>query len=148
MLKALELCGFKSFADKTRFEFPAGITVVVGPNGSGKSNIVDAMKWVLGEQSAKAFAVKRNVRRDFQGLWRRSGRKTLNTAEATIVFDNSESAVPVDRRRSMSRVVSIAVARVSMLVNGKPCRLRDVKRLVSRHGYGHGCLQFDRTGQG
>ncbi|MBI2480341.1 MAG: chromosome segregation protein SMC, partial [Planctomycetia bacterium] len=95
MLKALELIGFKSFADKTRFEFPPGITVVVGPNGSGKSNIVDAMKWVLGAQSAKALRGKDMSDVIFKGS-SEGGRKMLNTAEATIIFDNSESRLPIE----------------------------------------------------
>ena len=85
MLKALELHGFKSFADRARFEFPAGITVVVGPNGSGKSNIVDGIKWVLGEQSAKSLRGKEMADVIFKGSGA-TGRKPMNTAEATLVF--------------------------------------------------------------
>jgi len=77
MLKALELVGFKSFADKTRLEFPPGITVVVGPNGSGKSNIVDAIKWVLGEQSVKSLRGKEMADVIFNGS---GSRRELNAA--------------------------------------------------------------------
>src|SRR5438067_5691261 len=93
MLKALELVGFKSFADKTRFEFPPGITVVVGPNGSGKSNIVDGIRWVLGEQSAKSLRGKEMADVIFKGA---GGRKPMNTAEATLVFDNADKRLPID----------------------------------------------------
>src|SRR5688500_236056 len=93
MLKALELVGFKSFADKTRFEFPPGITVIVGPNGSGKSNVVDAIKWVLGEQSVKSLRGKEMVDVIFNGS---GARQPLNSAETTLIFDNAEHLLPID----------------------------------------------------
>src|SRR3982750_2427669 len=93
MLKALELAGFKSFADKTRFEFPRGITVVVGPNGSGKSNVVDAIKWVLGEQSVKSLRGKEMADVIFNGS---ASRRPMNSAEVTVTFDNVDRLLAVD----------------------------------------------------
>jgi len=95
MLKALELTGFKSFADKTRFEFPEGITVVVGPNGSGKSNVVDAVKWVLGTTSAKSLRGKEMSDVIFKSP-NQSSRRDINSAEATIIFDNTTRILPLE----------------------------------------------------
>jgi chromosome segregation protein len=135
MLKALELIGFKSFADKTRFEFPAGITVVVGPNGSGKSNIVDAIKWVLGAQSAKALRGKDMADVIFKGS-SEGGRKMLNTAEATIIFDNSESKLPVDAEEVHVTRRVYRSGEGEYLVNGQPCRLKDIRDLFRGTGVG------------
>ncbi|MFI4876218.1 MAG: chromosome segregation protein SMC, partial [Blastopirellula sp. JB062] len=135
MLKALELVGFKSFADKTRFEFPPGITVVVGPNGSGKSNIVDAIKWALGEQSAKSLRGKEMADVIFKGA-ASGARKPMNSAEATIVFENSEGQLAID---SPEVHVSRRVYRsgeAEYLINRHPCRLRDVRDLCSGTGVG------------
>ena len=96
MLKALEISGFKSFADKTRFEFPDGITVIVGPNGSGKSNIVDAIKWVLGEQSAKSLRGKDMSDVIFKGSTGTGARKPANSATATIILENTDRRFPYD----------------------------------------------------
>ena len=85
-LKALELHGFKSFADRTRFEFHSGVTAIVGPNGSGKSNVVDAIKWVLGEQSVRSLRGKEMTDVIFAGA---AGRRPLNSAETTLTFDNT-----------------------------------------------------------
>ncbi|MCO6454220.1 MAG: chromosome segregation protein SMC [Pirellulaceae bacterium] len=135
MLKALQLHGFKSFADKTRFEFPAGITVVVGPNGSGKSNVVDAIKWVLGEQSAKSLRGKDMADVIFKGSGT-AGRKPLNTAEATIEFDNSERRLPIDAPEVHVTRRVYRSGEGEYLINGQPCRLKDVRDLFRGTGVG------------
>lgn len=133
MLKALELAGFKSFADKTRFDFPDGITVVVGPNGSGKSNIVDAMKWVLGSQSAKSLRGKDMSDVIFKGSQTRG---PAGSAEVTIVFDNPDGALPVDSPevRVTRRVYRSGEG--EYLINGAAVRLKDVRNLIRGTGIG------------
>lgn len=136
MLKALELAGFKSFADKTRFDFPAGITVVVGPNGSGKSNIVDAIKWVLGEQSAKDLRGKDMSDVIFKGSGGAGGRKPLNSAEATLILDNADKRFSYDAAEiSVTRRV-YRNGESEYLINGAPCRLKDVRDLFRGTGAG------------
>ena len=135
MLKALELVGFKSFADRTRFDFPVGITVVVGPNGSGKSNVVDAVKWVLGAQSAKALRGTDMTDVIFKGS-AEGGRKPANSAEVILILDNTTrifsheaDEVQVSRRVFRSGEGEYAI-------NGQPCRLKDVKDLFRGTGVG------------
>lgn len=141
MLKALELVGFKSFADKTRFEFPAGITVVVGPNGSGKSNIVDAMKWVLGEQSAKSLRGKDMADVIFKGSGTSSsGRKASNSAEVTIILDNSGQTFSYDANEIHLTRRVYRSGEGEYLINGQACRLKDIRDLcrgtgISTDGY-------------
>ncbi|HTU26774.1 MAG TPA: chromosome segregation protein SMC [Pirellulales bacterium] len=131
MLKALELVGFKSFADKTRLEFPKGITVVVGPNGSGKSNIVDAIKWVLGEQSVKSLRGKEMADVIFNGS---AHRRPLNSAETTLSFDNSERRLPIDTPEVHITRRVYRNGEGEYLINRQPARLRDIRDLLSGTG--------------
>jgi len=133
MLNALELAGFKSFAEKTRLEFPAGVTCVVGPNGSGKSNVVDAVKWVLGSQSPKSLRGKEMTDVIFNGS---ASRRPMNAAEVTLEFDNrqelfdlQEPTVRVTRRVFRSGEGEYAI-------NGVDCRLRDIRELFAGTGAG------------
>jgi chromosome segregation protein len=135
MLKALELHGFKSFADKTRIEFPAGITVVVGPNGSGKSNVVDAVKWVLGEQSAKSLRGKEMSDVIFKGSGA-SGRKPMNTAEATLVFENADRRLPIDAPEVYITRRVYRSGEGEYLINRQPARLKDIRDLFRGTGVG------------
>jgi chromosome segregation protein len=133
MLKALELAGFKSFADKTRFEFPSGITVVVGPNGSGKSNIVDAVKWVLGEQSVKSLRGREMADVIFNGSGTRRG---MNSAEITLTFDNSNRLLAIDMPEVHITRRVYRNGEGEYLINRHPARLRDIRDLLAGTGMG------------
>jgi len=133
MLKALELVGFKSFADKTRLEFPSGITVVVGPNGSGKSNIVDSIKWVLGEQSVKSLRGKEMADVIFNGSPSRRG---MNSAEITLTLDNSHNLLPIETPEVHITRRVYRNGEGEYLINRHPCRLRDIRDLLSGTGMG------------
>src|SRR5437016_678044 len=133
MLKRLELVGFKSFADKTTFDFPAGITGIVGPNGSGKSNIVDAVRWVLGEQSAKSLRGTEMADVIFNGS---TSRRSLGLAEVTMTFDNSRHVLATEAEEVQ---ISRRVYRSSegeYLINQQVCRLKDIKNLFLGSGAG------------
>ncbi|MBA3315294.1 MAG: AAA family ATPase [Planctomycetaceae bacterium] len=126
MLASLELFGFKSFADRTTFQFAPGVTAVVGPNGSGKSNVVDAIKWVLGDQSAKSLRGKEMTDVIFNGA---TGRKPNNFAEATLAFDNRSGFLPT--RDSQVRVGRRLWRNgdSEYLLNDQVVRLKDVRDL-------------------
>ncbi|MBN1393969.1 MAG: chromosome segregation protein SMC [Pirellulales bacterium] len=133
MLKALDIVGFKSFADRTRFEFPPGITVVVGPNGSGKSNIVDAIKWVLGEQSVKSLRGREMADVIFNGS---GSRKAINAAEITLTLDNSKRVLAVDAAEVHITRRVYRGGEGEYLINRNPARLRDIRDLLSGTGMG------------
>ncbi|MEI6603544.1 MAG: AAA family ATPase, partial [Clostridia bacterium] len=136
-LKSLELQGFKSFADKILLEFHDGVTAVVGPNGSGKSNISDAIRWVLGEQSAKTLRGSKMEDVIFTGT---DHRKALGFAEVTLLMDNTDRALALDYNEvSVTRRVYRS-GESEYLLNNTHCRLKDVYELfldtgVGRDGY-------------
>src|SRR3989441_12765427 len=133
MLKRLELVGFKSFADKTQFDFTHGITAIVGPNGSGKSNIVDAVRWVLGEQSAKSLRGGEMADVIFNGS---TSRRSLGLAEVTMTFDNSRRSLAADAEEVQITRRVYRDGEGEYLINHQVCRLKDIKGLFLGSGAG------------
>ncbi|MDZ7615457.1 MAG: AAA family ATPase, partial [Patescibacteria group bacterium] len=133
MLKALEIVGFKSFADRTRFEFPPGITVVVGPNGSGKSNVVDAVKWVLGEQSVKSLRGREMADVIFNGS---GARRPMNSADITLTFNNVGGLLAIDSPEVHITRRVYRSGESEYLINRQPARLRDIRDLLAGTGMG------------
>src|SRR3954468_5579294 len=135
MLKRLELVGFKSFADKTRFDFAPGVTGVVGPNGSGKRNVVDAVRGIIGEQSAKSLRGGEMADVIFNGS---SSRKSLGMAEVTVTFDNVKRLLGVDADEVQVTRRVYRDGTGEYLINGMMSRLKDIKDIFLGTGAGAG----------
>ncbi len=132
-LKSIEVHGFKAFANKIVFDFHNGITGIVGPNGSGKSNVADAVRWVLGEQSAKQLRGASMQDVIFAGT---ENRKPLSYAYVAITLDNSDHKLPVDYEEVTIARRVYRSGESEYLMNGSPCRLKDVNELFYDTGIG------------
>lgn len=142
-LKQLDTVGFKSFAERTKIDFVEGVTAVVGPNGSGKSNIIDAVRWVLGEQSAKSLRGTKMEDVIFQGS---DTRHPLNFAEVSLLLNNHSNQLPIDYKEvSITRRVYRS-GDSEFYINKQACRLKDIIDLFMDSGLGKEA--FTIIGQG
>jgi chromosome segregation protein len=132
-LKTLEMVGFKSFADKTKLDYEAGMTAIVGPNGCGKSNVADALRWVLGEQSAKALRGSKMEDCIFNGT---DSRKPLGMAEVSITFTDCEGVLNTEYNEMTVTRRVFRSGEGQYFLNKVPCRLKDIHRLFMDTGIG------------
>jgi chromosome segregation protein len=130
-LKSLELQGYKTFANRTVFDFTSPISAIIGPNGSGKSNIADSIRWVLGEQSYSLLRGKKTEDMIFSGSEQRS---RASMASATMVFDNSDDWLPIDFSEVAVTRRAYRDGQNEYLINGKRVRLKDVSELLAQSG--------------
>ena len=135
-LKKLDIVGFKSFFEKASIAFPLGICAVVGPNGCGKSNVVDALRWVMGEQSLKQLRGKNKEDIIFSGA---SGKPPLNMAEVSLTLVNDNGSMPEEFRDFSEVMVTRRLYRsgeTAYLINKQPCRLKDIHNIFMGSGVG------------
>ncbi|MGD8675390.1 MAG: chromosome segregation protein SMC [Desulfobacterales bacterium] len=135
-LKRLEITGFKSFSEKADIQFPQGVSAIVGPNGCGKSNIVDALRWVMGEQSVKQLRGKSMEDVIFAGT---SGKPPLNMAEVTLTLANDNGSAPEELKDFTEIMLTRRLFRSgesAYLMNKQPCRLKDIHNVFLGSGLG------------
>jgi len=141
--KQLELSGFKSFCDRTHVRLEKGITAIVGPNGCGKSNILDSLRWALGEQSARELRGQHMMDIIFNGSENRSA---TGMAEVSVTFDNADSRLPVDFAEVQVTRRLYRSGESEYFINKAPCRLRDITELFMDTGIGTSA--YSLIGQG
>ncbi len=132
-LKRISLCGFKSFSDKVDFDFGPGVTCIVGPNGCGKSNLVDALKWVLGEQSARSLRGRQMSDMIFNGS---STRRSSSVAQVDLTFDNADRTLSLDQDEITVTRKLYRSGESEYLLNRDVARLKDVRELFLDTGVG------------
>ncbi|MDL2228940.1 AAA family ATPase [Treponema sp. OttesenSCG-928-L16] len=143
-LKSLDIFGFKSFADRTRVEFADGITALLGPNGCGKSNVVDAIKWVLGEQASKSLRAEKMEDVIFNGT---EERKPLNVAEVTLTLANEAGLLPIDVPEIQIKRRLYRSGESEYYINSAPSRLKEVRELFWDTGVGKAAYSVMEQGK-
>lgn len=143
-LKSLEIFGFKSFPDRSRIEFLDGITALLGPNGCGKSNVVDAVKWVLGEQSSKSLRAEKMEDVIFSGT---ENRKPLNVAEVVLTFSNDSGMLPLDVSEVEVKRRLYRSGESEYFINNTPAKLKELKELFFDTGVGKSAYSIMEQGK-
>ncbi|AFG37285.1 chromosome segregation SMC family protein [Spirochaeta africana] len=143
-LKSVEVFGFKSFADKSRIEFSPGISALLGPNGCGKSNVVDAIKWVLGEQASRSLRAERMEDVIFNGT---DTRKQLNVAEVSLTLSNDTGLLPMDVPEVEVKRRLFRSGTSEYFINGAPVRLKDLRELFYDTGIGKSAYSIMEQGK-
>ena len=143
-LKSIELFGFKSFADRSKLEFSEGVSALLGPNGCGKSNIVDAVKWVLGEQASRSLRADRMEDVIFNGT---ESRKPLNVAEVSLTLSNDNGYLPIEVPEIVIKRRLYRSGESEYFLNSTPVKLKEIRELFYDTGIGKSAYSIMEQGK-